>query len=311
MVVEILFVFTLLLGIFFGDALLQNDYTFFYPGPDGASFGQPTFTVNPPVEVFRPASVVKGKETKEEWTSLGLETAIRLSDGFDGTNYVFINDEPRLKALTTLWNDYVSTISAYSSPLTTLSSDGGVNVLTSINQTRHLAAGTTPGVASRKTTITRKDSKTNVKEVVELRDTRFSKRPQLSATPYTGRQVYAISYQTAPFSATQAITENWILPVNYIVLQGNGQSTDFTRMQLIEDEPFSTVYSTTGNNGIDLGTVHSVFAQSMVKAKSAPASPFDTSIEDLSNCGHAGIISEVVGQFLNTGAQVVGSWFGL
>jgi len=306
--VETLFVFIQLLVFFNNDVLIASDYNTTYPGEDGSSFGQPTFATTTPIEVRRQS---KGKDTKEEWTKMGLEVPIRLVDGFDGTNYVFINDEPRLKALTTLWNEFLSTIAAYSSPLTTLSSDGGINVLTSINQTRHLASGSSPSIASRTTTITRKDSKSTVKEVVEVRDTRFSNRPMLSATPYSGRQVYAISYQTAPFSATLEITENWILPVNWIVLQGNGQSTDFTRMQLIEDEPFSTIYSTTGNNGIDLGTVHTVFAQSMVKSKAAPESPFDSSVKSLSECGHAGVLSEVVGQFLNTGVQVVGSFFGL
>jgi len=122
------------LGTYYQSTLNASDYTYsFYNGEAEATL--PIFSLVPPVEYAKVTA--KGVE----WTKMTVETPISLIDGFDGSHYVFINDQNRLKTLTTFWNEWVSQFSAYSSPIGTLSRDGGVNVLCSINQTRYLQNG--------------------------------------------------------------------------------------------------------------------------------------------------------------------------
>jgi len=60
-------------------------------------------------------------------------------------------------------------------------------------------------------------------------------------------------------------------------------------------------FSATGDTGLPLATTHAVFAQSMVKARDAPDTPFDSELKALSSVGHAGVLSEMVGQFISKG----------
>jgi len=282
-------VFYPVLGTYYQSTLNASDYTYsFFNGDAEATL--PIFSLVPPVEYAKVTT--KGVE----WTKLAIETPISLIDGFDGSHYVFINDQNRLKTLTTFWNEWVSQFSAYSSPIGTLSRDGGVNVLCSINQTRYLQNG----VFAKNKLGVEKNPRPVSPKVVGPRDVRLEKRRYLSDSPYMAFETYAISSQVEPFAATLAITAGWILPT--IFLYGTAeQSITFERLQKVNDEPYSVIFSATGDTGLPLATTHAVFAQSMVKARDAPDTPFDSELKALSSVGHAGVLSEMVGQFISKG----------
>lgn len=268
------------LGQYFSDTLATGDYQFTAFAPEGAKAQVDTFTVTPPV--MRRRRMSKG----DVWETV-TETPINLITTSNGTDYVFINDPGRLKTLTDLWNDFVSTFAAYSDPLLPLSADPGVNVLTSINQTRYWTDVSTFA---------------NVR-ASDVRDMRVESRKSLSSTVYAARSCVAVSFREKPFAVTSSITTNWILPI----MRLNSGSTSanqmtFVRAQAMYGEQASISTSSTGDAGITLSTLHDDLAASMVHAKGVEG-VVTSQLLDLTNKGHAGILSSLVANF-------VGATFG-
>jgi len=263
------------IGQYANDTLDRADYTFTSLDGDGDKVQTPVFAALPATS--RRRKISKG----EMWEKTSVETPIDFIDTSNGTAYVFINDATRLTALTAVWNEWVSTFQTYSSPITEVSLDPGVNVLTSINQTRYWI-NVTPAALER---------------TADVRDERIVQRKWLSDTVYTNRQAFSISYREAPFADTQSITTKWILPIQHLQL-GNGSpnASPFVKMQALNGEEFSTATSTTGDSGVSLSTLHSIFADSMVHAKDTESS-FDAELKNLTNSGKAGILSSLVAKF--------------
>jgi len=267
-------------GQYFTDALVTASYQFTSMDSTGAPVLTDTFTVTPPVQRRRASS--KG----EVWETVA-ETPINLMTTSNGTDYVFINDPGRLKTLNDLWNDYISTFAAYSDPLLPLSADPGVNVLTSINQTRYWT-DVSPSAATRAN---------------KTRDMRVESKRALVSTVYASRSAVAVSFREKPYAVTASITTNWILPI--MRLNGGSNSTNqmtFVKSQAMYGEQASIATSSTGDAGIRLSVIHDDFAASMVHAKGVEG-VVTSQLVDLTNKGHAGILSSLVANF-------VGATFG-
>jgi len=216
------------------------------------------------------------------WEKIGVETEIDFVDTFNGSSYVFINDPTRLQTLVSMWNDWVSRYESYSSPLTVLSADPGVNVLNSLNQTRYWA----------------NVSAISAERNEDVRDTRVEQRRDLSGTPYASRQAFAISFREAPFAATAAITTMWILPT--LTIQTGTDTTNtctFTQAQEMYNEQYSIASSTTGDQGATMASILSTYAAAMTHSKST-TSALDQAFINLSNSGRAGILSSLAASFL-------------
>jgi len=280
------------IGQYKGDALVNGDYQFLAYNSDGTQIPTSTFTTTPPVYHRRKRSNSKTDTVIESWDATAVETVINLIDTSNGTNYVFINDPARNKTLVGLWNGWIETFAAYSSPLGVLSADPGVNVLTSINQTRYWNAVIGRG---------------NVR-LSEVRDQRVVANKAISSTVYSSRQAFAVSFREKPFQATASITTNWILPViKFQVGGGSPNSSAFAKIAALYDEEISQVMSTTGDSGMLMSTLHDDFASSMVHAKGVQ-SVFDEELSALSAAGHAGILSSLVANFIgNTFGKTAGT----
>jgi len=269
------------LGQYFLDSLVSSNYQFTSFAVGASPVLTNTFTATPPV-------LRRRKNSKGElWEKVTTETPISLITTNNGTSYVFINDPGRLKTLTDLWNDFVATFAAYSDPLTPISADPGVNVLTSVNQTRYW----TPITSAAE------------QRAVDVRDTRVESRRSLVSTVYSAKSAVAVSFREKPFAATAAITTNWILPI--MIINGGSNSTNemsFVKAQSMYGEQASMSTSSTGDAGITLSVLHDDMATSMVHAK-GEQSVVAQQLLDLSKKGEAGILSSLVANF-------VGSTFG-
>lgn len=263
------------IGQYYGDDLVYTDYTFTTTDSLGATTQTPTFAALPAIQ-RRARSSSKSSDVK--WTKTMVETIIDFVDTSNGTAYVFINDPGRLTQLTTLWNEWVGKFQSYSSPVSEVSLDPGVNVLTSINQTRYWANESTAFKA----------------RMLDVRDDRIESRRALATTVYATRQAFAVSYREAPLADTQKITTMWILPVSYLqVGSASPNASSFVRIQAVNSEEFSTTTSTTGDTGTTMSTLHSIFADSMVHGKDTESS-FDAELRSLTTSGKAGILSSLV-----------------
>lgn len=268
-----------IIGQYVNDELVRSDYNFEYQDGDRVIQTYPTFAAVP----LLARKAISKKTGKEEWVSASVETVIDFVDTNNGSQFVFINDPTRLSSLAALWNNWVTKYEAYSSPITVLSPDPGVNVLCSVNQTLYWLPQTISSQAMAE----------------EVRDERVQRDKSLSSTVYAGREAVAISFRERPFGVTQAITSRWILPVYLINDGGVGSqnSSPYIKIQNIYDETNSTILSTTGSGGTTIATRHSIFADSMVHARDGKAQ-MDTDFETLAAQGHAGILSSLAATFL-------------
>jgi hypothetical protein len=264
-------------GQYYNDVLSAADYNY-NTQANGSGTSTPTFTAIPPVRVKLNSS--KGVSS---WELLKVEDPISFVDTSNGTSYVFINDINRLTFLATQWNQWISNYQAYSSPLVCLSADPGINILTSINQTRHW------------TSVVSQNAKLRA---AEAQDMRMEKTRSLLVSPYASRQAFAISYRETPFACTTAITNQWILPVNKLqVGSASANSSTFVKIQALTGEEMSSSLSSTGDVGQTLASMHQTYALMMTHGKNAD-SAFDKDITALNAQGHAGILSSLAASFI-------------
>jgi hypothetical protein len=270
-------VFTPVLGQYNTDELTSSDYTATLGGDTPVTID--TFaTLSRHVERRRRSS----KGEKEMW-SPQVEAPISLIDGTSGSDYVFINDTTRLKTLTALWNDWISPLSAYSSPLTVVSGDIGVNVCCSISSTRHWIP----------------ESSGYKERTAEVKDHRVENTTGLRASPYTTRQAIAVSCHekvlSAPFSE---ILSMWILPQNLSLTSSlNTSKTFFSRVQIIYGEPYSVSTSNLAS-GVTMSSLHTSYASKMIRGPTAPLSNLDQFFVDQAKNGTGGILSGLVADFV-------------
>jgi len=270
-------VFAPVLGQYNTDELTSTDYTATLGGETPTTIN--TFATLAS-HLKRRRRVSKGEN--DLWAPQ-LEAPISLIDGTSGADYVFINDTTRLKNLTTLWNDWIAPFATYSSPLSQVSGDLGVNICCSISSTRHWIP----------------ESGDYKARVAEVRDSRIESTTGMRASPYTTRQAVAVSCHEQILSAAFSnILSMWILPQNLSVSSSlNTSKTFFSRVQIIEGEPYS-VSSANNSTGITMAALHTSYASKMIRGPTAPPSDLDQFFVDQAKKGNGGILSGLVADFI-------------
>jgi hypothetical protein len=125
--------FVPVLGLFNGDSPLDNSYQYYF------TLGENTMIGNIYATDSFMYENVKNKDGSSTKKILATDV-FGFVDGYDSTQnaYVQINDPMRLNDLCTIWNSWISQWpSTYSSQLTVLGTEGGINVLTSNMMTRY------------------------------------------------------------------------------------------------------------------------------------------------------------------------------
>jgi len=264
------------LGKYANDNLVSSDYFSLFPG-DPSPF--PTFTT-------LAASLkvnLRGSKGADNWVSAGAEIPIDFVDGASGSSYVYINDTTRLADLASLWNNWLVKLSNYSSQLTTISKDLGVNICVSVAMTRHWV-----------------NQSSNARARLEgVRDSRLEGRSVGSV--YIERQAVAISSRDVVLSAPfDAILSTWILPINYSnVGQSPESETFFSRVQIMAGEPYS-VSQATVDSGKSMASLHSTYASKMVHSRDAPAGEWDAFFTEQQAKGTGGILSSLAASFIGS-----------
>jgi len=263
--------FISVLGQYKSDVLLQSDYQYNQVIGEVETL-MPSFTT---ISDFRKRKMRDSKKNSV-WVP-EIEVPISFIDGTSGTNYVFINDPPRLQELAALWNQWLARFSQFSSELGVVSNEYGINVLCSASTTLHW-------VTISSSTIAREE---------EVLDTRV-KRVRTSSV-YANRQVAAIT-QKGTFLAgpTETVISQWILPVNQVVSWNNQTQTAFTRIQDLLAEPYIYAQTSTGDNGINLASRHVSYANQMVHGLAAQPTVWDKFFASMANAGRGGILSSLV-----------------
>jgi len=273
--------FVPILGQYYTDLLVKTDYDYTYTttsstGPTTTTL--PCFSDGGNVPLYR--EKVKRQTSKgiiEEWVNLN-ETPISLIDGSAGGTLVFINDQNRLKQLTTLWNRWIQqSLSTYCDPLLTVGGESGPSILTFSGSTRYWQVGT---VSMRKNKI--------------HQDPRIEAHKELTTTVYSTREVFAQTYRENPYAdVVQQFFNNMIMPV--LLIQPTGVSPSsvmtVTRGQVITGEPHLQPVSTTGNQGPTLSAIHAAYATKMVFGKQAQKNEWLEFFNNASRTGSGGVLS--------------------
>jgi len=267
--------FLSVLGQYATDALLPSDYFFNY-------------TVNgevTPVLSFATVSdhmKVKLRDSKGAtvWKNL-VEQPISLIDGTTSPNTpVFINNPQRLTTLAGMWNEWLATLAQFSSPLSVMASDIGVNIACSAAMTRHW------------NTVSNNQK---MREAIVLDDRLAKVR---ASSVYAQRQIVAISsYPALLAGPTEQILQQWILPVNDIVEWSEEASTLFTRVQDMMKET-SSISLSSGDDGVNMATLHEQYASKMVNGIAGKESDWDTFFAEQTKKGGAGILSSLAANFI-------------
>jgi len=277
--------FVPVLGIFNGDLLNQADY---YVDFDLGDEGQTAQTFTNQTFMYENILAKDGTTTKKSLTN----DVIGFVDGYDSFQnaYIQINDPMRLNQLAEIWNTWLNSWpSMYSSQLTMLGTEGGINVLTSVSMTRYW---------------TPLDGTNRLRKVVRTKkyfDSRLQKKKFLTNTIYSERLASTTTSQSVVLSAPwEQIQSTWILPVMQMNTTGPGQRfTFFTRIQGLTGEPFS-VPTSNGDDGLELSFLHGQFAARMVKGRSAQTTDWDKFFAECAALGRGGILSGLAAAFLGS-----------
>jgi len=286
------------LGQYALDVLQSSVYTF-----SGGVAGGP-LTVHP---CFATGAIYKKKvfdEKTELWSYKELvEDAINLVDGSSSSGFVAINNPQQLKTLVMMWNKWIAelNLSSYSSSLSTYGTEKGVNVLCSVNMTRHWTIPSVPRALAIKE-----------KKYVNMR---LEKQEylQVSLSPFNDRWAIADTSQT-PLIATayEQFQNTWILPSiqNESTTSGGGQSTIVPRWQSLMRETQLQNFSS-GDDGQSMSQLHQSYANKMIKGKLDQENDWDVFFKTCDEKGEGGILSGLVGSALSAlfpkAAPVIGA----
>jgi len=277
--------FVPVLGQYVADSLVQSNYTFSYTFL-GSPATHASFGPGGIVPIGKKRSLQKGiKGEMVEVITDVLETAIDLIDGNSSGTYVFINSQSRLQQLATLWNKWLETqsLNTFSEPLMSVGSDTGPNILSFIGSTRFW------------TTV----SSLQLQRQKDCWDERITSNAALSSTVYSARYVYAQSYREKPFGATVTQFFNqMILPIAKLNTSDKSAGVlTSERYQIIMGEPNLQSFSTTGDTGVTLATLHSAYASKMVRAPNAPPGDWGIFFGDCERQGNGGVLSGLAAQW--------------
>jgi len=274
-----------ILGKYELDNLTPSDYV--YSGyADTQQVQVNSFVALPATYVRRKNS--KGASTMERTT---IEQPINLVDGSSGSSgYLFINNSTRLERLRTIWNDWVIQFTPFSSPLTVVSRDLGVNIACSAGMNRSWLPLTV-------------DAKKLEADFVDMRTKKFV---HVGTSPYATRQAEEITSHGPLLSGpTESILSQWILPQYQIqVLDPSAETASApTRIQGLLGEPYSLSQTVDGETGVTLESLHDSYASKMAKGRDSEQSDWDAFFAEQTKLGHAGILSGLA-------AGLIGQFFG-
>jgi len=275
--------FVPVLGQYQLDLLNESDYVFLSGPSDDLTVNLSFF---PAADVYLKDVVdSKGKVTRKVFA----EDVIKLIDGNSSSGLVAINNPQKLKNLSMKWSKWLADtgLDNFSVPLGTLGTEQGINVLASINMTRHWIVTDSGRVKKAKTTVT------DVRN-----ETLRLGYAHVQATPYQTREAVAVSSQSVllatPYEEIQGI---WILPVIKQQVTDQG-STLNPRWQAVSGETYES-NSSSGFDGIVMSDLHNAYATKMVKGKQGAPSDWTTFFEEMAKQGRGGILSGLVSSFAN------------
>jgi len=264
------------LGQYQQDVLVSTDYGFSYL--NGSAIAAVDSFVQVPAIKRRRRDSKKGDVWIPE-----VEAAINFIDGSSGSDYLFINDVNRLHSLAEMWNDWLSTLSQFSSPLIAVSYDLGVNIACSVSSTLYWNQPSGQEMVREK----------------EFLDERLLAKKFVS-TVYNSRVAVAMSSSGKLLSGpTEQIVSQWILPV--LQIQGGTPPSGEMTFGIAQDllcEPFSLPFTSTGDNGMTMGSRHVSYANKMVHGISAPSSDWDQFFIEETKLGAGGILSSLAADLL-------------
>jgi len=248
-----------------------------------------------------PKKGVDAKTGKDVFIPLTADI-IDYIDGYDATinKYLQVNDPGRLQTLAAIWNNWLGTWpQTFSMSLSELGTEGGINVLCSINMTRDFVDF---GPSSKVSPTARKMVKAH--DDTGIVDLRVAKKKYLSKSIYTDRSVVATTSQSAFLAAPYEQIQNiWILPGNNISgSTAPAGGTFYTRYQSMQSEVYTAV-SSSGSDGEILANKNYTYAAKMVHGREAPPSDWEQLFTEAAKRGRGGILSGLIANF-------VGSAFG-
>jgi len=265
--------------------LSTDDYVFTYNG-------QETNTFKVDSSFVRVLSTSKGIKRESM-----VEPPIDLVDGASGANYLFINDQTRLKNMAALWNTWLDNFGNMSMTLTQVNIDQGINIFCAVGQTLHWIPQT----------------QSSIKRNEGVVDERLEKQRTLSNTTYNNKRVIAISAHDKIYAPVYTqINNTWILPQNKAVAGTNlAAQSVFQRQQIIMGEAFS-VSQSSEDDGATLSARHDSYAALMVRGLTQSPSEIETFLLDQAKKGHGGVLSGLVAGWLGktfgaTAGSIAGS----
>jgi hypothetical protein len=239
----------------------------------------------------------------------GSEVPINLIDlsvTDNGTSYLSITGKP-LSALTSTWNDYITSLGSCLSSLCTIGDEGGISALLSTFNTRHiqfsvnLAVAPLPAVPVAGGGMVKKNSKLNV------RGNDIPERKKIGKpAPGPGSETYqnwiaTRLTSTDPFYASLWRYESsFVQPSSYGGAFATADNT-VSFQQTFQIEPFSMPYSdlafTLSSNGqaVDIDVIAFASATLDIKTQLASESEAELELKELAEQGRGGFFTSLAG----------------
>jgi hypothetical protein len=237
------------------------------------------FPFLPPEEYVGPRR--KEKRAGKEVEVPSLEEQINLIDGKGTTNFIAINDPGAINKLVTIWNRWVRRYENFFQALTTVGTDGGINILESISCTRHFLE--TDDEQVKKNSL----------------DPRLNKpKGKLGATPYASRQILAYSFNQYPLAAPwERVLQYWIMPQIKSALNSNIQrSTPFQRVASAMKEPYQmAIIESDSSDSLD--DQHNLYAITLTKNQFARRTEDEEFLKQAEITGRGGILGSLANAF--------------
>jgi len=314
------------LGQYALDTLSQGDFMASINIVDQPPIVVPVFTT--------PAFKERRKTGKgtEEMVSLA-EVPIQYVDGASATNLVAINNPEQLNALTSLFNNWLTTsgVQQYSVTTGVMNQEEGIAILSSVTMTRHTfwnagsvstrvddtsKTGQAVDVTLHSRVVSRRNSVGLVNVSIEhnekpdskkvrmenFQDPRFFNNKVMIASPYTNRSVQVESSQGVIIApAYENVIRWWILPINRLQVNAvAGESAQLQKMQFIQGEPYAISTTDNSTQGQLLSTMHVNYAAKLVRAKLAQETDISQLFNDMAKTGRGGILSSLAGDLLDS-----------
>lgn len=253
-------------------------------------------------------------ETSVDLVSLAVSTNTGLAYLDANGGYII--------GLANKFNEWITTLGSSLSPLTNHAEEDGIRALSTIVNTLHCTKNTVVQVSPPDATSKAMTRKVSVKEFGKKID--VSRRVGASVSPVdpnTWTQQYGVSAFTstyAPLTPIYKYLKVMILPT--VMLYGSNIAGNIDVQQVNQIEPFRINFSTTSDDYTsDAQTTlyerHMAFAEQEVRTNLAPATEFQTELDQLTKSGRGGFFTDIAGMIAGDllhipGAKQIASTIG-